>query len=244
LNNCTLVGNFAEEGGGANDSELRNCIVYFNTATNGTGSNLLGCFVSYSCTTPLPVDGTDNITNEPAFLDLASGNLRLAGNSPCLNVGDDAFVPGGATDLDGRARIVSGTVDMGAYEFQPGVSGVFLGWLEQFGLHTDGTDDTSDTDGDRANNFQEWRAGTIPTNALSALRLLTPTSFGPDLVVRWVSVPGKSYFLTRSTNLTIAAGFVPIAQNLPGQPGTTTYTDTNAASSSGRNYFYQVGVEP
>ena len=189
------------------------------------------------------MDGTGNITNKPAFLDLAGGNLRLASNSPCLNAGDNAFAPG-ATDLDGRARITGGTVDMGAYEFQPGVSGVFLGWLQEYGLRTDGTDDTSDTDGDRANNFQEWRAGTIPTNALSALRLLTPSAFGPDLVVRWASVPGKSYFLTRSTNLVTGAGFVPLAQNLPGQPDTTIYTDTNAASNGGRNYFYQVGVEP
>lgn len=241
LTQCTLAGNLAEFGGGTKDSYLTNCIVFHNTATNGT--NHLDSSFHFSCTTPLPMNGTGNITNDPAFIDLPGGNLRLASNSPCRNAGDNAFALG-ATDLDGRARIIGGTVDMGAYEFQPGVSGVFLGWLQQFGLHTDGTDDTLDTDGDLANNFQEWRAGTIPTNALSALRLLTPSASDPDLVVRWASVPGKSYFLTRSTNLTTGASFVPFAQNLPGQPGTTMYTDTNAASSGGRNYFYQVGVEP
>lgn len=240
LYNSTLASNSSGNGGGARFSRLTNCIAVHNTATNG--ANHLDSSFHFSCTTPLPVDGTGNLTNDPAFLDLAGGNFRLASNSPCLNAGDNTFAPG-MTDLDGRARIAGGTVDMGAYEFQPGVSGVFLGWLEQFGLRTDGTDDTSDTDGDRANNFQEWRAGTIPTNALSALRLLMPTASGPDLVLRWASVPGKSYFLTRSTNLVAGAGLMPLAQNLPGASPTQRLTRTRtrpaaAAQSTSTNWVW------
>jgi hypothetical protein len=53
-------------------------------------------------------------------------------------------------------------------------------------------------------------------------------------------VAGVSYLLERSTNLSASPPFNPLAINLTGQPGTTTYTDTNAAGASG--LFYRVGV--
>ncbi len=47
-----------------------------------------------------------------------AGNLRLANNSPCINTGtnQDWMTTTYPYDLDGRARIRYGTVDMGAYE--------------------------------------------------------------------------------------------------------------------------------
>jgi parallel beta-helix repeat protein len=116
LNNCTLTGNSADEGGGANGWPLNNCIVYGNTARSGP--NYLYSALNYCCTTPLPADGVGNITNAPLFVDYARGNLRLQATSPCINAGGNAYAPG-SSDLDGLPRIVSGTVDMGAYEFQP-----------------------------------------------------------------------------------------------------------------------------
>ena len=96
-------------------------------------------------------------------------------------------------------------------------------------------------DGDCANNWQEWQSATVPTNALSALRLLTPSTDGTNLSVRWESVSGKSYFLERSTGLGTNASFLPLANGIAGQAGTTTFTDTNAAPSGPR--FYRVGVQ-
>src|SRR6185503_18260603 len=93
-----------------------NCIVYLNTA--GAGANYdSSSILNYSCTTPLPTNGIGNITNAPLFMDLASGNLRLQSNSPCINAGLNALALAGP-DLDGNPRMADGAVDIGAYEFQ------------------------------------------------------------------------------------------------------------------------------
>src|SRR5262249_26490307 len=139
-NNCTLTGN---SGGGAIGSTLNNCTLTGNdrgalsvtitydgdtTVTTSTlnncisYSNLLGnydsiCKLNYCCTTPLPTNGVGNITNAPLFVDEANRNLRLQSNSPCINAGNNGYAVGD-TDLDGNPRILSGTVDMGAYEYQ------------------------------------------------------------------------------------------------------------------------------
>ena len=47
--------------------------------------------------------------------------------------------------------------------------------------------------------------------------------------------------MKRSTNLSASPPFTLLAPNLPGQPGTTTYTDTNADSLA--PLFYRVGVQ-
>ena len=144
----------------------------------------------------------------------------------------------GTTDLDGRPRVVAGTADIGAYEFQPGVSGAFIGWLQKYGLPTNGSADYADPDCDIMNNWQEWVCGTCPTNPFSALCLLSAAPTGTNVTVSWQSVAGVNYFLARSANL--AAPFTLVATNIIGQAGTTTYRDTNA-SSAGR-FFYRVGV--
>jgi lactocepin len=48
------------------------------------------------------------------------GNLRLKANSPAINSGDNYWVAGIPTDLDGKPRVVREVVDIGAYEFQAG----------------------------------------------------------------------------------------------------------------------------
>jgi hypothetical protein len=122
LNNCTLVSNSAWNvsfgyGGGAWGSTLNNCILYYNSATNSGANYDTNCILNYCCTTPLP-PGAGNISGDPLFVDFANGNLRMQPSSPCINVGNNAYVAA-TTDLDGRPRIVGGIVDMGAYESQP-----------------------------------------------------------------------------------------------------------------------------
>ena len=113
-------------------------------------------------------------------------------------------------------------------------------WLQQYGLPTDGSADVTDSDGDGLNTWQEWRCGTCPTNSLSALRLLSASPAGTNVTVSWQSVAGVNYFLECSTNLSATLGFTCVATNLPGQPGTTIYTDNNAVGTG--PFFYRVGV--
>jgi hypothetical protein len=238
LNNCTLTGNSASNGGGGVAfGTLNNCVVYFNT--NASGANYYSSTLSYCCTTPAP-GGAGNITNAPVFVDLAGGNLRLQSNSPCINSGYNTYVTN-SIDLDGNPRIVGGTVDMGAYEFQSPTSVISYAWLQQYGLLTDGSADYTDADSDGLNNWQEWIAGTVPTNALSVLRLLNPSNNVSGISVSWQSVSGQKYWLERATNLGIQPPFSLLKSNLTGQAGTTSYTDTNAVGNG--PFFYRVGVQ-
>jgi hypothetical protein len=244
LNNCTVSGNratgtnYLEGGGGADDSTLNNCIVYGNTASQWPNYDDRTT-LNYCCTTPQPTNGVGNITNPPLFVDQPGGDLRLQPNSPCINAGQNALATGGP-DLDGNPRIAGGTVDIGAYEFQSPTSLISYAWLQQYNLPTDGSDDFTDSDGDGLNNWQEWRCGTDPTNALSALRLLTLMAADTKVAVTWQSVAGLNYSLERSTNLTTSPTSRPLAINIPGRVGLTTFIDTNAIGAG--PFFYRVGV--
>ena len=100
---------------------MNNCIVWGNTATDGVGSdhNHYWSRLTQSCTTPLPPgfdDGGGNIAEDPCFIDPASGDFRLEVFSPCIDAGDNDYADAEGFDLDGKDRILNGTVDMGAYE--------------------------------------------------------------------------------------------------------------------------------
>jgi hypothetical protein len=239
LNNCTVVGNSANYRGGADGCRLTNCIVYYNSAALSDPNCDNSCILHYSCTTPLLAGGIGSVSSPPLFVDYAGGDLRLQSNSPCINAGDNAYVVG-ATDLDGDSRISGATVDMGAYEFPSPASILSYAWLQSYGLPTDGSVDYADSDADGMNNWQEWCCRTDPTNALSALRMVSATPAGTNVLVSWQSVAGVTYHLVRSTNLWEWPAFGLLETNLVGQAGTTTYTDTNWAQLA--RLFYRVGV--
>lgn len=78
----------------------------YNTATGASG-------VDCSAT---PEDG---LAVDPQFIDPASGNFHVPAASPIVAAGD-INAPGiPSADLDGYARTVDGTIDMGVYEVHP-----------------------------------------------------------------------------------------------------------------------------
>jgi hypothetical protein len=72
------------------------------------------------------------------------------------------------------------------------------------------------------------------------LRLLSAAFDGTSVTLTWQSVAGVNYFLECCTNLSATPCFTPLVTNLPGQAGTTTYTDTNVVGAG--PCFYRIGV--
>jgi len=133
LSNCTVVGNSAGQAGGGiygfvvivvqHPSRAVNSVVYSNTAPSDENFISYACNFENSCTAPLPDLGSGNITNAPSFVNFVGDNFRLQSDSPCINSGTNYYAPG-PFDLDGSLRVRGGTVDMGAYEFQQGSTGL------------------------------------------------------------------------------------------------------------------------
>ncbi len=249
LINCTIVNNNASFAGGVDAATtesgvyfgLTNCILYGNYAGTNANYGSGNLAFNYCCLTPKPTGGIANFTNDPAFEDYWGGDFHLQSDSPCINGGCNHAV-NSAFDLDGNPRVVGGTVDVGCYEFQSPTSVLGYLWAQQYGLPTDGSADYIDSDGDGMNNWQEFVAGTNPTNAASVLTMTyaVPDNYLNWVIVKWQSVSTRYYFLQRTSNLGVA-GFTTIATDIAGQDGTTIYFDATATNSS--SYFYRVGVQ-
>jgi hypothetical protein len=241
LNYCTLAGNIAVSGGGGafGYCDLSNCISYYNSAAFSENYYYL-VSLNHCNTFPMPNDGAGNFTNQPLFIDVINGNLRLRTNSPCINAGNPSPFPG-TIDLDGRPRVVGGQVDVGAYEFQGAGIGEFIGWLQNYGLATDGSADFTDADSDGMNNWSEWRADTNPTDFASALRMQSAIKTPAGTQVSWQSVPTRTYFLERAEQIGNGIMFQSCASNILGVAGDLIYIDSTAAN--GPSYFYRVGIQ-
>jgi hypothetical protein len=242
LVNCTVVSNSAPAGGGVFNSTVENSIVFDNAGGNYYFSAGLPRGMYYCCTTPL-TSGPGIVTNDPAFVNFAGGDFHLQSASPCINSGDNLFVTS-ATDFDGNPRIVGGTVDLGAYEYQTPSSILSYAWAQQYGLPTDGSVDYLDLDGTGIPNWQKSIAGLNPTNAASVLAMLplaTTNISTNGVTVSWQSVATRTYYLLRAADLSARPPFSTIQSNLVGQAGATIFTDTSA--TNGSSYFYRVGVQ-
>jgi PKD domain-containing protein len=237
--NCTIVSNTATiSAGGCFAATLKNCMVYYNNGGSSSNYNS-GSSLSFCAATPL-APGSGNITNAPIFVDVAHGDFHLQASSPCINGGFNGYSASGS-DLDGNPRISGGTVDIGAYEFPNPASVISYAWLQQYGFALDGSADRADPDADGASNWQEWIAGTDPTNGDSVFKILTLTGSAPMLTISWRSVTNRNYLVQRANIDIGVSGFQTIATNIAGGSPTSSYND-NTATGLGP-FFYRVGVQ-
>ncbi len=130
--NCTFTGNSAVDYGGgisndASNSIVINCILWANTAPNGSQvslqstcslsvsySDLQGSLPSiYNSGSSSIAWGLGNIADNPLF---KPDSYHIEGGSPCIDAGDPSLDYTGQTDIDGEARVMGKFADIGSDE--------------------------------------------------------------------------------------------------------------------------------
>jgi uncharacterized repeat protein (TIGR02543 family) len=118
--------------------------------------------------------------------------------------------------------------------------GTSCSWLDQYGLVT-GTNyeaaALTDTDDDGFAAWQEYIAGTSPTNASSFFGITNAASGADGFVVGWNAVSGRVYAVYGATNL--LNSFQSLETNIFWPQ--SSWTDTVENAESGR--FYQLNVQ-
>ena len=121
------------------------------------------------------------------------------------------------------------------------VNGVPHGWLEEYGWTSDFDHwAVQDTDGDGKFAFEEYVAGTDPTNAGSVFKLesfVIDSSLG-DMEITWPSVAGKEYYILESWDL---SSWWRVSDAIAATPPMNTYdyTDPTIADRA----FHRVAID-
>lgn len=132
ITNCTIIKNWSAFNSGGittfsptSQPTIRNCVLWGNRSANGErhGWTEGDQCVLHAGTMKLCLvegytglyGGRSNFDGDPLFVDVEGRNFRLRAGSPCIDRGKDEAVTK-TTDLDGNPRILSGRVDLGAYE--------------------------------------------------------------------------------------------------------------------------------
>ncbi|OGV42537.1 MAG: hypothetical protein A2X46_04530 [Lentisphaerae bacterium GWF2_57_35] len=116
-------------------------------------------------------------------------------------------------------------------------------WLAEHGLTNQAWDVEAelDQDGDRLWTWQEWLAGTDPTNRFSVLEALSPgQALSGGFIVRWSSVAGRTYRIMQSTNLA-GTGFQLVTNQLSATPSVNVYT---TGLGGAENRFIRIELDP
>ena len=182
---------------------------YLDTEINGAGT----------------VDTTDSWyeTGEEVLITASNGQYySLAGwngdTAGCTPAGDTLTVP-----MDQPRQITADFSENLATNQTP------EWWLAgYYGTNDFDAEAMSDTDGDGMAAWQEYRAGTLPTNFSSALKISALSTEPSGFNICWLSTTGRMYAIHKSTNLVAGWDAQPLATNIPASgTGSTDHTDPN-----------------
>ncbi len=139
VNNTIVGGSGVSQGSAVWAGGFDNQALFYNNLLIGlSGQNAVYCDATYSSSPPAftnndayspsgtGLQGTcasessqnGNISLDPMFVNAATNKYQLQPGSPAINTGDNSAPDLPTKDLANKTRIVAGTIDMGAYEFQ------------------------------------------------------------------------------------------------------------------------------
>jgi len=232
--------------------------VIFATANGGTASNTVtgtGAILPVADFSASPTNGTAPLL--VSFADNSSGAI----DSNFWDFGD-----GSTTNFTAPTNLTHSYGTAGAYTVTlivTGPGGVdtntqvnlitvftpFQAWQAQYfgDPNNPAAAPNADPDGDGMNNVQEFLAGTDPTNSASALRVMSIVPVNNDLVITWMTAPGK----TNALQSTAGSGnggydtnnFTDIFTVTDTVSTVTNYLDAGAATNS-PSLYYRVRLLP
>ena len=172
-----------------------------------------------------PLQGV-SVSNYEVYVDgaatpmaLTNGNMWTMTAANGLTAGSTHSFQLDYVTTDGRrpsllSTPASGTTWLGYYWGTP-ANAIPDEWMAMyFGPQSSWPSTTADSDGDGMNNYQEFLAGTIPTNSASVLRVLISNASqmqqfnkasgqtSPGMYLSWNTQPGLTYQLQMTTNFT------------------------------------------
>jgi hypothetical protein len=123
-------------------------------------------------------------------------------------------------------------------------SGTRYSWLASYGItNNQEAADLQDTDGDGALNWEEYLAGTNPTNANSTFSILSSTFMLTSNSISWYATTNSGItsgiIIQRATNLT-GGLWIPVGTNSRSQSGTNVWWDRNPPV--GVPLFYRLAI--
>jgi hypothetical protein len=179
----------------------------------------------------------------------ATSNWRRAGTKLTVNASPAAYYHLAGWDGDTAECIVSSNALVVPVSRPRSLQALFapdqteqgtpLWWLAAHGLAPNADAAGEDQDGDGMSNWQEYVAGTDPTNEASYLRLSLPAgSPGGSVEMSFQSVPGRRYELWRAARLDGEWLAAPEAPPVQGDGGRMIVRDPGDASAR----FYRLRV--